>query len=107
MNSTTRSNTFRIGIAILLVLSIQVAHAESLSNRPAAPRIAGTCEICHGNKGRSSGDIPPITGMSEQVFVKKMMDFRTDRITSTVMGRIAKGYLESDFVNLSRYFSKM
>jgi cytochrome c553 len=35
-----------------------------------------------------------------------MADFKSDKTTATVMNRIAKGYQDTDFVNLARFFSR-
>ncbi len=62
---------------------------------------------CHGERGKGSGDIPLIAGIPESLFIQKLMDFRHDKVDSTVMGRIAKGYPEADLTLVARYFSRM
>ena len=104
MNFTIRSRTSAFVCCALLFTTISPVFAKPASARPDAARIASACEACHGDRGRGSGEIPGISGLSESLFVQKMNDFRSDRSPSTVMNRIAKGYQDADFVNLARFF---
>lgn len=105
MNFTMRSRISAFVYCVLLLTTIPPVLAKPASARPDAARIASACEGCHGDRGRGSGEIPGISGLSESLFVQKMNDFRSDRSPSTVMNRIAKGYQDADFVNLARFFA--
>lgn len=90
----------------LMLLLPLASFARAQPDHPDAARIAMTCESCHGNHGQGYGDIPSIAGMSEQTFLKKLLDFRSNRAPSTVMGRIVNSYSENDLALLARHFAK-
>lgn len=106
MTSPIRLNIYRVLSGVLLFITVRSTHAETDSNRPDVMRIAITCEACHGRNGVGSGEMPSISKLSESVFVQKMIDFRSDRTRSTVMGRIAKAYQDKDYHHLARLFSR-
>ncbi|MGI9211974.1 MAG: c-type cytochrome [Methylococcaceae bacterium] len=106
MSSPVRLNIHRVLGGVLLFITIRSTHADTYLYRPDPTRIATTCEACHGKYGDGSGDIPALSSLGESVFVQKMIDFRSDRTRSTVMGRIAKAYQDSDFLPLARLFSR-
>lgn len=104
MSLTSQSNpSVHAGLLFLLIMPVHAQTDTSLP-RPDAVRIAATCEACHGNGGQGSGEIPGISSLTEPVFIRKMIDFQSDKTPSTVMNRVAKGYQETDFANLARFF---
>ena len=63
----------------------------------ADPRLlALSCAGCHAPNGNSAGGIPTLSGQTGAAIAEKLRGFRDNRIRSTVMGRIAKGYSEAD-----------
>ncbi len=72
----------------------------------ASPSMLGdTCAGCHGTDGASSGPAAPsIAGLSKDYFVETMQGFASDEIPSTIMGRIAKGYSETEIKTLADYY---
>jgi len=93
------------GLLLLFTLTAR-AQTDIPLPRPEVGRIAATCEACHGNRGQGSGEFPAISSLTDSVFIQKMADFKSDKTTATVMNRIAKGYQDTDFVNLARFFSR-
>lgn len=69
--------------------------------------LANTCAGCHGGNGVSMGpSIPTLAGMSSAYFVEVMEGYQSDKIPSTIMGRLAKGYSDEEVTQLAEYFSK-
>ena len=74
---------------------------------PTATMLADTCAGCHGTDGVSTGPATPsLAGMSEIYMVDSMNAFKSGERSSTVMGRIAKGYTEEEFKSMATVFAK-
>lgn len=59
--------------------------------------LVDTCAGCHGTNGNSVGPASPsIAGMDPIVFVDMMNAYKDGTTYSTVMGRIAKGYSDTE-----------
>ncbi len=70
--------------------------------------LASTCEGCHGTDGISRGPATPsIAGMSEDYLIEAMEEFRDGDTKSTVMGRVAKGYNDSEIQAMSAYYANI
>lgn len=71
-----------------------------------AAMLGDTCAGCHGLKGASAGDtMPIIAGMPRDFIVTAMKEFRDGSRSSTIMGRIAKGYNDAQLEAMSGYFA--
>jgi len=67
--------------------------------------LAYNCAGCHGSDGISLGpSIPTIAGLSPTYLVKTLDKYKNDKIPSTIMGRIAKGYTHKEFEQLGQYY---
>lgn len=92
-----------IAATLALGLGANVALAETA----AGEMLAGTCAGCHGTFGNSVGPATPIiAAMSPSIFVEIMQGYRDDRIFSTVMGRLARGYTDEELEKMAEYFSE-
>lgn len=81
--------------------------AAHLSAAPSGTMLADTCAGCHGTDGASAGPATPsIAGLSEEYMVDSMKDFKSGERSSTIMGRIAKGYSEEEFKLMAAVFAK-
>jgi sulfide dehydrogenase cytochrome subunit len=68
--------------------------------------LASTCEGCHGTDGVSQGPATPsIAGMSQDYLSEAMEEFRDGDTKSTIMGRVAKGYSDTEIVAMSAYYA--
>lgn len=68
--------------------------------------IAATCMACHGPGGKSlSPDIPDLTGLEQDKFVKLMKEFKSGERESTIMQRHAAGYTDAEFEAMGAYFA--
>ena len=93
-------------LAVLLGAGLLLGSAH-LSAAPTATMLADTCAGCHGTDGASTGPATPsIAGNSEIYMVDTMKAFKSGERTSTVMGRIAKGYSDEEFKLMASVFAK-
>jgi cytochrome subunit of sulfide dehydrogenase len=95
-NTITKSALLATG----LMLSVQS------SAEPTAEALGYTCAGCHGTNGASTGNaIPSLAGLSEGYLIGAMNAYREDERSSTIMGRIAKGYTEEQIESMATFFS--
>jgi sulfide dehydrogenase cytochrome subunit len=69
--------------------------------------LAGSCQGCHGVAGAGAQGIPAIHHtMARNDFIAAMQAFRANRREATVMGRVARGYTDAEFVALAAHFAR-
>lgn len=74
---------------------------------PTAAMLANACAGCHGTQGASAGlTMPSLAGQSKAAVVDAMKKFRSGERPATVMGRLAKGYSDSEIDALGDFFAK-
>lgn len=66
---------------------------------------AAACANCHGTDGKAQGASATLAGQSKSTLVKKMLDFKNDRVSATVMHQIAKGYTDEQIQQIAGYFA--
>ena len=70
--------------------------------------IGYSCRTCHSTNGQSSKTaIPNIKFQAADTTAKKLLEFKYDKQTSTIMGRIAKGYTDAELKAVAQYFSRL
>ncbi len=97
-----------------IIRSVVIAGALSLTTfsganagGATAQMLADTCAGCHGTDGASGGPASPsIAGLSSPHFVEMMQDYKSGKVPSTIMGRIAKGYEDDEFEKMAGYFAQ-
>ncbi|MET0068175.1 MAG: c-type cytochrome [Candidatus Thiodiazotropha sp.] len=68
--------------------------------------LANTCAGCHGTDGASAGEIMPIIGGMEKEYMQLVLEeFKSGERRSTIMGRIAKGYSDSEIKAIASYLA--
>lgn len=73
-----------------------------------ASMLVNNCAACHGTDGYSSGPgIPSIAGLHKDYLIRTMLAYRSGERASSVMGRIAKGYTDTQIERMADYFSKL
>lgn len=121
---TLRKALMVAGLAIGSVGLTGVAHAGA-----SADMLSNACAACHGEGGNSTGPaIPGIAGLSRGYFIAAMMaykygddedaimkavtqmpldtdDFEAYPRSSTIMGRIARGYTDEEIAQMAEHFS--
>lgn len=69
--------------------------------------LANACAGCHGTNGASVGpSSPSIAGVASEYFVNAMSAYKKDEWSSTIMGRIARGYSDEQIKAMGEYFAK-
>ena len=88
--------SLNLGLFILPVSAIEVS----------AEVIAFSCYGCHGSDGAS--DKPGLLKAKPAgELEKKLLDFKYDRKHSSIMGRIAKGYTDTELKAVAQYLSQL
>lgn len=79
----------------------------ALAAPPTPEMITFACAGCHGTHGGSAGlSMPSLASQSKSAIVDAMKKFKSGDRPSSIMGRLAKGYSDADFVVMGEYFSK-
>lgn len=69
--------------------------------------LANTCAGCHGTNGASTGDIMPIIGGMEKTYLATVLtEYKTGERDSTIMGRIAKGYTDTELRAIASFMTR-
>ncbi len=90
--------------AFVVVVGLGVSHtllAETSENIA-----AHSCAGCHGTDGYSLSSMPRIAGLNEKYFLQTMKEYKTDTRSSTIMGRLAKGYSDDELAGIAKFFAK-
>jgi len=102
MKQSLLKQTLLISIASFMgtqpVIAVEITQGMMLSN---------SCSACHGTDGKSPGAIPSINGKSAKFISQALISYRDSTRPSTVMGRHAKGYSNSEIKMIAEYFSRL
>jgi len=80
---------------------------SAFAGPPSPDMLSLACGGCHGTDGASAGPtVPAIAGQRKEALLTAMRDFKNGTRPSTVMGRLATGYTDADFVTMADYFSR-
>ena len=103
MNKTrwmVRSGQYALAVGALAL------SAAALAAAPNAAMLSYPCAGCHGTNGASAGPaMPSLAGQSKEAIVEAMKKFKSGERPSTIMGRLAKGYSETDFAAMGEFFA--
>jgi sulfide dehydrogenase cytochrome subunit len=84
----------------------QPAAAEEKPVSPAsAANMASNCFACHGPNGVSPGTIPSLHTLTAGNITDMLKAFKNGERPSTVMGRHAKGYTNTEIGAISNYIA--
>lgn len=83
-----------------------LASAPALAQAIDDQTLSEPCAGCHGTDGTSNSGAPTIANLTVDYFVLVMKEYAEGKRASTVMGRIAKGYDETEFKAMAMYFDK-
>ena len=96
----------KIFTLLIVALSSLVAAPASLAQLPTPhSTLANTCSGCHGTFGYSSVAMPRIAGLDVDYLKRVMREFRTGKRSSTVMGRLARGYSDEEIDSMAAFFA--
>jgi len=90
-----------------LATGVLAVSAMAQAAPPTAAMLSNACAGCHGTNGGSAGPtMPSLASQSKSAIVDAMKKFKSGDRPSSIMGRLAKGYSDADFVVMGDYFSK-
>lgn len=82
-----------------------LVHGAAFGADPSAQAMAFTCAGCHGTDGSSVGpSSPSIAGIDPEVFADVMLQYKNGKRSSTIMGRIARGYSKEQIRAMGFFF---
>ena len=67
---------------------------------------AQTCNLCHGSQSYISPTMPPIHGVDAKTLYEALIEVKTNKRPSTIMGRIARGYSDDQLKAVAEYLSR-
>lgn len=93
-----------MGLATSGVTQAQDIQAQRLYNQS----LAATCANCHGTNGVSvpGVTVPMINQLPESVMYERLMEYKTDKRTGTIMHQLAKGYTEEQLKTIASVLGK-
>jgi len=68
--------------------------------------VAQTCAVCHGGPGNNPPTMPAIHGADAKAIYDSLIDLKTNKRPSTIMGRIARGYSDDQLKAVAEYLSR-
>lgn len=87
------------------------APAPQLVEKPvtsaAAVNMANNCFACHGPNGVSPGSIPSLHSLTANNIAEMLKAFKSGQRPSTVMGRHAKGYTNTEIEAISSHIASL
>jgi len=90
-----------------LTTGVLAISAMAQAAPPTAAMLSNACAGCHGTNGGSAGpSMPSLAGQSKEAIVDAMKKFKSGARPATVMGRLAKGFSDAEFVAMGEFFSK-
>ena len=95
-----------IALALSLLCAATSVSAQTPSPDPLQVRSwAAGCANCHGTNGLAEPGTISLAGTNKDDIVKKMQDYKTGRVSATVMHQLAKGYSDAQIVAIASYFA--
>lgn len=99
------NSKFNATLLVVWVLSGSLPVLAEQST-PSGVVLANNCTGCHGYEGASQGpSIPSIGGLTKEYFLGVMQAYRDGNAYSTIMGRIVKGYSNSEINAMADYYA--
>ena len=93
-------------IMLLAAFFASVLIVTPVSSQPIPPpTLSNNCAGCHGTFGYSASPMPIIAGLSEAYFSQVMRQYKNGRRASTIMGRLAKGYTDTEIDDMAAFFA--
>lgn len=86
------------GAAMMCVIAAPAIAAEP-------PPGASSCSGCHPTSNRVDTPVPLLRGHNQEEIVAAMQAFRSGEQSSTVMGRIAKGFSDDEIQAIAAWFA--
>ncbi len=96
-------------VIMLLLVSPPVLSEPTMNTSPVSGRsIAVACAGCHGTDGDlSKPGLPRLKAEPAERIYNALIEFKTGAKRSTIMGRIAKGYSDTELLAVAKYFESL
>lgn len=92
---------------LMLVVSGGSVHAQQrIATLDDTALAAQACNVCHGSQSYLSPTMPAIRGVDATTLYTALLELKTDKRPSTIMGRISRGYSDEQLKALADYLSK-
>ncbi len=92
--------------ALLAAVLASALMCTPASSQPIpSPTLSNNCAGCHGTFGYSAAPMPIIAGLSEAYFGQVMRQYKNGRRSATIMGRLAKGYTDTEIDDMAAFFA--
>jgi cytochrome subunit of sulfide dehydrogenase len=93
----------RHALPAMAAFAALIAAAPPATAQNANPQLLTlSCSGCHGPGGHSPGAIPSIHGRTAASIAETLRGFRDGNRPATVMGRISKGYTDTEIDAVAR-----
>ena len=106
MVNMIKNSIFKITqtIAIFIILLTPPVLATEVSGKV----IGYSCSACHGTDGQLDMlEVPKLKSQSAEELEQKLLAFKYDNKPSSIMGRISKGYTDTELKAVAQYFSRL
>jgi len=88
-----------------LVLILGLLNLPAVCAQPSHRMLGDACAGCHGTRGHSASPMPIIAGLPEAYLKQTMRDYKSGKRPSTIMGRVARGYDDTEIDALAAFFA--
>lgn len=88
-----------VALALIGLAATQVPAAGDM------PSVADSCLACHSNSADKPGGIASLQGLNEVDIVAAMREFRSGAREATIMGRLAKGFTDTEISAVAKAVS--
>jgi cytochrome subunit of sulfide dehydrogenase len=89
-----------------IVAAAALAALPLYANAQDARSLAATCAACHGTNGHSvSTEVTSLAGLSKDLIVQRMQEFKSGKRPATVMHQLAKGYTDPQIELIAGYLA--
>lgn len=97
------NHLLKVLTGVCLAVLSSWASADALQVRG----MAASCAACHGTHGIAQPGMESLAGVAKEDFVKKMMDFKTDKKPATLMHQLSKGFTDAQIEQMGAYFAAL
>src|SRR5690349_6593015 len=98
-----RAPTFILATMASIAVSASVHAQQRTAAIDDTTLAAQTCNTCHGSQSYISPTMPAIRGVDAATLYTALIELKTDKRPSTIMGRIARGYSDEQLKALADY----
>ena len=88
-----------------LVLILGLLNLPAVYAQPSHRMLGDACAGCHGTRGHSASPMPIIAGLPEVYLKQTLRDYKSGKRPSTIMGRVASGYDDTEIDALAAFFA--